>query len=1600
MNRSLLNQKGVFALLLVLFMGMGTAYAYNFSKQCSTGQWLYYNIINSTNHYVEITYPGTSTSNPWGGYTQPSGNITLPSTVSYNGVTYTVTKIGNYAFYQCGDLTGSLTIPNTVTSIGNHAFDDCCGFTGTLTLSNTLTTIGNYAFNACYMPGYNPTSFTGSLTIPNSVVSIGECAFYYSFCSSNTGTLTLGNNVNSIGPEAFAACSGFTGSLTIPNSVTSIGWGAFDSCEGFSGTLTIGTDVTSIGWRAFNQCSFSQVNFNAIYCSNVEVDDMIFDGWGGTLTIGSSVQKIPDNLFNYSHFSKVNFNATNCILSTAGPSNMVGPGSPFRNCTGTLNIGSNVSWLIGQLFYECGFTQVNFNAINCQDATPGYSPFLYCHATLTIGSNVARIPAYMFENCHSFTGSLSIPSSVNEIGNNAFYGCTNFDGSLTLYDNLNAVGSYAFYNCNKLVGSLTIPGSVSSLNAYAFAHCSSLTSLTIGNSMSSINYGAFYGCTNLSSITVLAETPPSLGSSVFYNVPKSIPVYVPCSAMEDYQTTYGWNEFTNYQCNPRITVMAVPTAGGSVSGGGNYSYGASCTVTANPNSGYAFMNWSKDGTVVSCNASYTFTATEDVELEAAFVSQSYLGDIIGEGTSNSYYLPSYSYYNYSLTEQIYTATEMGGSRTIYNISFFNTGATKTRYFDIYMKHTTKTSFSNNTDWISVTTSNKVFSGSVTMLAGLWTTIELDTPFSYNGSSNLVLVVDDNTGGYTSSPHMACRTYTTSNSQAIRIYSDGTNYDPSSPSSYSGTRLTEKNQIMLNRPASMYDIYVTSANTTAGTVTGGGRYGFGDVCSLKATANSGYTFVDWSDNSGVVVSTDANYTFTVTKNMSLTANFISGTDVCSLTFELFDSYGDGWNGNRLVLDFDSGMTKQLTIDSGSKATFTLPAEYFDVVNLSWIMGNWTQECSFVVSDPEGVKYVGSNLNEYFELNLLLDCQGDSELTYLGNHSEANNQYLPSFSYYCYSLTEQIYTADEIGASGLINSISFYNNGMETKTRNLNIYLATTTKTAFDSQTDWISTNNAQVMFGGTVTMDAGKWTTIVFYDAFDYDGVSNLVLIVDDNTGDYTSSPHMSCRVYPANGFQTHRIYSDNTNYNPSDPSGYTGTLMNVKNQIYLNIVPCDEPYDLSATNITATTADIDWTSSNYNFLLQYRLGASTSFESGLGGWTTIDADGDGHNWTTLNEFSEVYPYYSGMNLEWKYEGDNAILSGSYVNGVGALNPDNYLVSPRVTLGGTISFWAAAADLNYPSDHFGVFVSTGSGTNPSDFVEVESWTMVAKDGGRACESRSTRDGGSRDMGNWYYYEVDLSAYSGQGYIAIRHYNTYDEYILCVDDIIIEQPGIYHYWTSLYNVSHPFTLTYLLPDTQYEVRVRSNCLTDDYSDYVYITFSTVPETVTQTVALSSGYNWFSANVGITLQDLKAALVAALPGTTITINSQGNGSTTYNGTTWRGTLTSLNLSQMYMINVTANTEFSLEGLPINPAEHPATIHPDFNWMAFPLRQSMTLTNAFTGFVINGDMVTSQGEGSSTYTNRWRGSLDVLEPGKGYMYKSAATSGDRTFTFPASAK
>ncbi len=157
-------------------------------------------------------------------YATSSGTGTIEQSYSYGSSIYayipsslrSVTVTGGNllygAFMNCSMLT-SVTIPNSVTSIGDFAFYNCSGLTGTLTIPNSVTSIGDYAFYRC-------SGLTGTLTIPNSVTIIGSGAFCY--CSGLT-SVTIGNSVTSIGNTAFYGCDGLTDIYANPATPPTLG---------------------------------------------------------------------------------------------------------------------------------------------------------------------------------------------------------------------------------------------------------------------------------------------------------------------------------------------------------------------------------------------------------------------------------------------------------------------------------------------------------------------------------------------------------------------------------------------------------------------------------------------------------------------------------------------------------------------------------------------------------------------------------------------------------------------------------------------------------------------------------------------------------------------------------------------------------------------------------------------------------------------------------------------------------------------------------------------------------------------------------------------------------------------------------------------------------------------------------------------------------------------------------------------------------------------------------------------------------------------------------------------------------------------------------
>ena len=169
-------------------------------------------------------------------------------------------------------------------------------------------------------------------------------------------------------------------------------------------------------------------------------------------------------------------------------------------------------------------------------------------------------------------------------------------------------------------------------------------------------------------------------------------------------------------------------------------------------------------------------------------------------------------------------------------------------------------------------------------------------------------------------------------------------------------------------------------------------------------------------------------------------------------------------------------------------------------------------------------------------------------------------------------------------------------------------------------------------------------------------------------------------------------------------------------------------------------------------------------------------------------------------------------------------------------------------------------------------------------------------------------------------------------------------------------------------------------------------------TQTVVLATGLNWWSTNLDITLDQLKDAIEAAVgPTGTATIKSQDNSISLANGQ-WRPANLDFDIRQMYQIVVSTECETTLSGFPVNPTDYEITIHYGINWIGFPASESMSINEAFSGFNPEAGDVIKSSEGSTTFDGSgWRGTINTLEPGHGYIYYSKDTV-DKPFSFPTS--
>ena len=466
-----------------------------------------------------------------------TGDVNLPSVITYNGADYKVTTIESKAFENNKEIK-TIFIPPTISMIGNGAFfgtqlnqvnisdlvawcaiefqsyDANPLYSGSnlyidgdsavdLYIPDGVTKIGNYAF-------YSSLNIE-SVTVSESVLSIGERAFQQSRLQS----ANIGNGVEEIGEYAFYGSS--LTSVTIGKNLKTVGKTAFANPSSYSLKSVIISDLA-----AWCNIDFADSGSNPLsqafhlYMDNEEVIDLVIPG---------GVTEVKQYVFN---------NCTS-FASIKIPDSVISIGQyAFSSCTNvsSLKIGNSVKTIGERAFISNNILELDFpvsveyiGMLSFSDCTAlksirflnpntqlDNSVFSGCTSleTAELPENLETLPYTAFENCRALT-SINLPSNLKYIDSSAFRNC-NLLEAVNFPEGLETIGENAFSYCNLREANL--PSSLLTLERGAFSNCKSLEEIAIPENLKTIGSGAFEGCTNLIEVT-LGSNIPALSDRIF-----------------------------------------------------------------------------------------------------------------------------------------------------------------------------------------------------------------------------------------------------------------------------------------------------------------------------------------------------------------------------------------------------------------------------------------------------------------------------------------------------------------------------------------------------------------------------------------------------------------------------------------------------------------------------------------------------------------------------------------------------------------------------------------------------------------------------------------------------------------------------------------------------------------------------------------------------------------------------------------------------------------------------------------------------------------------------------------------------------------------------
>ena len=490
--------------------------------------------------------------------------------------------------------------------------------------------------------------------------------------------------------------------------------------------------------------------------------------------------------------------------------------------TGTYNYGDEVTLSVTA---NSGYTFINWTK-DGEEVSAAMS------FTITVTEDAAYVANFSVDG-------YEITATTNPVGAGTITGTGtyNYGDEVTL--SVTANSGYTFINWTKdgEEVSTAMSFTITVTEDAAYVANFSVDSYTITTMANPADAGTVTGAGTYNYGTSVTLTATAEEGYIFVNwtkdgdVVSTSPNYA-ITVTED--ATYVANfEIATYE----ITVSANPTTGGTVTGGGTFNYLETCTLTATPAENYIFVNWSKDGVVVSTDAIYSFSVVGSGNYVATFAANEFQINV-SANPSNGGIVTGAGVYGYGATATLTAAANSGFDFVNWTKNGVVVSMDATYSFTVTESGNYVAHFSANSYQITAM-ANPAEGGTITG----------EGSYEHGQICTLTATAAE---GYT----------------FVNWTKNGTVV--SNNASYSFT-VTENATYVANFSVNMYMITVSADPTVGGTVAGGGAYLYGSNCTVTAMANAGYTFTNWTKN-GTVVSTDAAYTFIVTEDANLVAHF--------------------------------------------------------------------------------------------------------------------------------------------------------------------------------------------------------------------------------------------------------------------------------------------------------------------------------------------------------------------------------------------------------------------------------------------------------------------------------------------------------------------------------------------------------------------------------------------------------------------------------------------------------------------------------------------------------------------------------------------------------